>query len=808
MLPWFTKYPNQNDEILNLDWVIKQVENLKAAYEAFLAANSLTFADPIVWDITKQYSKNTIVLSPEGDAFLSLQIVPDGIQLNNTEYWLEIFNFAEYVRTANSNLTMHIEQNTTRATDSYAIDDWLLWEDVLYKVTAAIAVDDLLTVGTNIVHFTVEDFCRAWVASCTSLINQYKNDIDASEAAYHVATNLQVTTYKNEIDASEAAYKASLDASIASTTASLQAQLDAAISGATVDSEVINARVMWDGVTASTLRDAIVTQYSDFIRFKFIQGITSGDNTQFVPFSVEADEEVTVYTADGEAFTNATIYFFNANKTEISHYALTSGLGNSRTFTPSNVQDSYSIRVINNDSDTRDYIIKNNSSVTGHLYNELLNIAVPYTGQYEATLNLDTAFTAGNYRIATASGTLPSDFSANHVIAQINVYDGWVIQIIYHMYRPDEVYARYMRISNPQYVWHKLTIPNYSKSGTNIDTIVSNGHYTVSSPTGTLPDDYPSGVAAILNVIGYGEDGTNDNNPRWYIQTIYPINNVAYSWVRIIDVYNHSASDWSTSYEHSGNPLNGKKIVFFGDSLTGNFMPPDDFPSMIALATGASIINLGVGGTGATDVDSDNRKEFSLPELVDAIVSENYSAQEGSSLEVTYAADGPSGFINTGIDYIPTRVNSLTTIDWDSVDYVVIALGTNDWAQGRHIKNNNNDMDITTYYGGLNYSISQLLNKYPHLRILLVTPSWRWDTGSPYKDSDTWQLYGNYLYEFADAMKEIGQKYHLYVYDQYYEGGFNKPNRLAYFYNNDGTHPKKSGRELMASKIGNAILNS
>ena len=246
MLPWFTKYPNQNDEILNLDWVIRQVENLKAAYEAFLAANSLTFADPIVWDITKQYSKNTIVLSPEGDAFLSKKAVGAGIQLNNTEYWLEIFNFADYVRTANSNLTIHIEQNTTRATAAYVVNDWLLWEDVLYKVTAAIAVDDLLTVGTNIVHFTVEDFCRTWQTYMINTIAQYKAEIDASELAY-----------KNEIDASELAYKNQLDHAITETTATLSAQLALAIAGATVDSEVIDIRVGANGITYNSAGDAV-----------------------------------------------------------------------------------------------------------------------------------------------------------------------------------------------------------------------------------------------------------------------------------------------------------------------------------------------------------------------------------------------------------------------------------------------------------------------------------------------------------------------------------------------------------------------
>ena len=206
MLPWFTKYPNQNDEILNLDWVIRQVENLKAAYEAFLAANSLTFADPITWDITKQYSKNTIVLSSEGDAYLSKKVVGAGIQLNNTDYWLEIFNFAEYVRTANSNLTMNIELNTKRASKNYNVNDWLIWDDILYKVTATISFDDLFIIDQNIERFTVEDFCRAWVSYGNSLISQYKNEIDASELDFVNGINATVLQYKNDIDASELAF--------------------------------------------------------------------------------------------------------------------------------------------------------------------------------------------------------------------------------------------------------------------------------------------------------------------------------------------------------------------------------------------------------------------------------------------------------------------------------------------------------------------------------------------------------------------------------------------------------------------------
>lgn len=221
--------------------IIAKMRNLENIVNTFVNTEQVKFADPIIWNITSQYAKTTVVLDTEGNAYLSKQAVPSGIQLNNEEYWQEIFNFTEYTRTANQNLTINEERNTTRATAAYQVDDWLIWNDVLYKVTSAIAIDDLLVVDTNIEHFTIEDFIKAFMTWATNTIQQYKNDIDASELAY----------------------RQQLAQDIASATASLQAQLDAAIAGATVDSEVINARVGYDNTTYNTLRDAIVSQIED-----------------------------------------------------------------------------------------------------------------------------------------------------------------------------------------------------------------------------------------------------------------------------------------------------------------------------------------------------------------------------------------------------------------------------------------------------------------------------------------------------------------------------------------------------------------
>ena len=221
----------------DLKEIIAIVVKLSKTMAEFINMNVITFSEPINWDITKQYSKSVIVIDELGNAYLSKQEVPKGIELDNEDYWLEIFNFTDYVTKANSNLTFNTE-TAERSTHSYETDDWLLWNDLLYKVTSNIAVNDRLVIGTNITRFTVEEFCRVWAEYTVTKIQQYKNEIDASEREY-----------KTQIDASELAYKNELER-----------LFNDAISGVTVDSEVISARTGTDKIPYSVLKDAINDQ--------------------------------------------------------------------------------------------------------------------------------------------------------------------------------------------------------------------------------------------------------------------------------------------------------------------------------------------------------------------------------------------------------------------------------------------------------------------------------------------------------------------------------------------------------------------
>lgn len=50
------------------------------------------FADPAEWDNTRGYEPLTIVLH-QGNSFTSVQYVPTGVDINNTEYWLQTGNW-------------------------------------------------------------------------------------------------------------------------------------------------------------------------------------------------------------------------------------------------------------------------------------------------------------------------------------------------------------------------------------------------------------------------------------------------------------------------------------------------------------------------------------------------------------------------------------------------------------------------------------------------------------------------------------------------------------------------------------------
>ena len=155
----FDQFPYTNFHELNLDWILQALKELEHTIDQFVAINALKYADPIQWDITSQYEKNTIVIDPQtGTAYISVQPVPIGVALTNPDYWTVVFDLGSFVVRAAKNLANTYEAETTlTATVSTPAGGWIVWGDTLYKALVNITAGDSYVEGGNITHFTIED---------------------------------------------------------------------------------------------------------------------------------------------------------------------------------------------------------------------------------------------------------------------------------------------------------------------------------------------------------------------------------------------------------------------------------------------------------------------------------------------------------------------------------------------------------------------------------------------------------------------------------------------------------------------------
>lgn len=175
----FNQYPYLNLNDLNLDYILKAIKEMRYEVTNFVSINAIKYADPIQWNITSQYEKNTIVIDPvTGTAYISVAPVPAGVALTRPEYWTVVFDLGSFVTRAAQNFTEHWEsETTTTATFNSNMGNWLVWGDVLYKALVNITAGDTYVVGSNIEHFTIEDLYNSYL-NMIAMIMSIIGDLD------------------------------------------------------------------------------------------------------------------------------------------------------------------------------------------------------------------------------------------------------------------------------------------------------------------------------------------------------------------------------------------------------------------------------------------------------------------------------------------------------------------------------------------------------------------------------------------------------------------------------------------------------
>lgn len=190
-------YPYKNIEDYNLDYLQKKVDELKTILENFISLNSIKYANPIQWNITKQYEANTVVIDAnDGTAYLSVKPVPTGVAITNTDYWTPIFTLN--LLSANQNITLRDDGANVLATFASVKGDWLIWNNTLYRVTRAINANEAYVVGYNLERFSVELFIKEYINNVIAMIGNL-NDLDTTDKTDIVSALNEVLTTSNNL---------------------------------------------------------------------------------------------------------------------------------------------------------------------------------------------------------------------------------------------------------------------------------------------------------------------------------------------------------------------------------------------------------------------------------------------------------------------------------------------------------------------------------------------------------------------------------------------------------------------------------
>ena len=204
------------------------------------------------------------------------------------------------------------------------------------------------------------------------------------------------------------------------------------------------------------------------------------------------------------------------------------------------------------------------------------------------------------------------------------------------------------------------------------------------------------------------------------------------------------------------------KLIFLGDSITegvGATCEENKYVSVVAKICGVETANFGVSGTRIA-----RQKKPTLPRTFD------YDFQMRAEV-----------------------------MDKDA-DMVFVFGGTNDFGHGDAPIGTMSDRTPYTFYGALHCLYTALIEKYPGVPIVVLTPLHRITEDIPTGDNKPAPV--GTLKEYVNIIREVAEYYSLPVLDLFKESGLQpKIPVIQQKYVPDGLHPNDAGNEILAHKI-------
>ena len=141
----------------DIGWLVDKLLSFETELNTAIDLKTIHYADPIQWDITTQYSPNTVVVDPKtGTAYMSKVPVPSGVLLTNTDYWVVIFNYQRVYDKIMSGVAFNDKDNLN-ATKDLLVNDLVWYGGDLYRATRTIPQGTTYIPGTNLTPTTIAD---------------------------------------------------------------------------------------------------------------------------------------------------------------------------------------------------------------------------------------------------------------------------------------------------------------------------------------------------------------------------------------------------------------------------------------------------------------------------------------------------------------------------------------------------------------------------------------------------------------------------------------------------------------------------
>lgn len=141
----------------DIGWLVQKILSFETELNTAIDLKTIHYADPIQWDITTQYSPNTVVVDPKtGTAYMSKVPVPSGVLLTNADYWVVIFNYQRVYDKIMSGVAYNDKDNLN-ATKDLLVNDLVWYGGDLYRATRGIPQGTTYIPGTNLTPTTIAD---------------------------------------------------------------------------------------------------------------------------------------------------------------------------------------------------------------------------------------------------------------------------------------------------------------------------------------------------------------------------------------------------------------------------------------------------------------------------------------------------------------------------------------------------------------------------------------------------------------------------------------------------------------------------